>query len=185
MHRRLACSSPRRLPLATSLAPDARFGHARLAALALDRSGEHGRTNHRRRRRSEESEDVLRHRRDGRHVEDDQRRHDVHSALGHSADRLDRRHRDRAERSEDHSRSARARGTRATASRRDGASTSRSTAASPGSRSGLEKTQHIGRIVVHPTNPEHRLRRRGRRARGARIRSAACTRRSTAERPGS
>ena len=41
-------------------------------------------------------------RRHRRRVEDDQRRHDVHPAVGSHADRIDRRHRDRAERSEDH-----------------------------------------------------------------------------------
>ena len=41
---------------------------------------------------------------------------------------------------------------------------------------GLEKTQQIGRIVVHPDQPEHRLRRRARRTPGRRTRSAASTR---------
>ena len=102
---------------------------------------------------------VLRHRRDRRHLEDDQRRHDVHPALGSRADRVDGRHRDRAERSEDHSTPARARTTRATASRRAAACTSRSTAASPGSRSDSRRrstsaaSSSIRRIRTSSTSP--------------------------------
>jgi hypothetical protein len=55
---------------------------------------------HRRRRRSKESQNVLRHRSNRRRVEDDQRRHDIHSAVGSHADRVDRRYRDRAQRRE-------------------------------------------------------------------------------------
>ena len=164
---------------------DARLRDACLVQVAIDRPGEHGRPNHRRRRRSEESEDVLRHRRDGRDLEDDQRRHDVHSALGERC-RSRRWATSRSRRAIRRSSTpAPVRTTRATASRRAGASTSRPTAGVTWQSVGLEKTQHIGRIVVHPTNPEHRRTSPRSARRGRRIRSADSTRPSTAGRRGS
>ena len=148
------CASPsRRSCRLCGRRPDAGFRHARRPQMAVDRPSEHGRPHHRRRRRSQRSR-----RRStspappaacGRRSTPARRsfRSGITSRSRRSATSPSRRAIRRS------STSARARATRATASRPAGACTSRSTAASPGSRLGLEKTQHIGRIVIHPTNP--------------------------------
>jgi len=66
--------------------------------LAVCRTGEHGGTHYGRRRRPQESKDVLCHRRHGWRLEDVECRHDVRPTLGwQHADRLGWRHRNRAE----------------------------------------------------------------------------------------
>ena len=130
--------------------------------LAIDRSGQHGRPRRRHRRRRKRSQHHLHRIRHRRHLEDARttarrgRRSSTRIRCRRSAISRSRR------RIPTSSMSARARRTTARARRSAPASTSRSTAARAFQDIGLKDTQSIGRIVVHPKDPNIVVRRRGR-----------------------
>ena len=102
---------------------------------------------------------VLRRLRHRRRLEDDEQRHDVDADL-RRATRCRRSATSRSRRRiPTSSTSAPASRTTARARRSAPASTSRPTPARPSKYVGLKDTQSIARIVVHPKDPEHRLRR--------------------------
>ena len=121
--------------------------------LAVDRPGQHGRPRGRHRGRREQSLDHLRRLRDRRHLEDRQQRHDVDADLRRVSGLVDRRHRDRAVQPRRHLRRHRRAEQPPELVVRRAASTSRSTAARRSSTSASKETQSIGRIVVHPKDP--------------------------------
>ena len=136
---------------------------------------------HRRHRdRSEEPQHLVRRVGVRRPVEDRQSRHHVH------ADLRRRRRRSRCaasssiRRTRTSSGSAPARTTASAARTSATASTSRPTPARPGSASGLENSEHIGKILDRSAQLERRLRRGAGAAVLRRAASAASTRRPTA-----
>ena len=150
---------------------DDRLCHHRRHALAQRRSRQLHGPPVRCGRYPQSVQDALRRRGGGRHLEDHQQRHHLASRVRRQARHLDGHAGHRAHATRSRCGPAPASPTRATPSSRAAASTSPPTAASPGRRRGSRRPQHIGRIVVHPTNPNIRV--RGRAGRGVAQQSGA------------
>ena len=105
------------------------------------------------RRRAEPAEHVLHRRRQRRRLEDDRRRPDVEADLRRAADRIDRRDRRRAVRSERRSTSAAAKGCSVRTSRTGDGIYKSTDAGKTWTHLGLRDGQQIPQIVVDPKDP--------------------------------
>ena len=142
------------------------------------------RTRRRGQRRARSSERVLFRRRQRRRVEDDRRRTRLGARVRRPAGGVDRRAGRGAIRAEHRLRRQR----RIDAARLDGLRQRRLQVdrcrARRGRTSASTNTQHIGKIAVDPREPDVRVRRGDRPSVRGQARSAACSARATAERPG-